>query len=290
MTKKGLGRGFDALFFDNSLNNNSGVTMLKLRDIEPNVDQARKVFDEDSLKELADSISVHGVLQPIIVKSLQNGFYRIIAGERRWRASKIAGLTEIPAIIKDVDELESSEISLVENLQRDDLNPVELAKGFRDLIETFGLTQEEVAAKTGKSRPTITNILRILNLPDKALSFLEANQITQGHAKALLTLNGTDFETKIVNIAETIISNDLSVRQTEIYIKRLLSFGKSKPHHSLVSLSYYKEVENKASSTLGRRVSIKQHQNGKGRLSLSFSSTDDLEKLLKELCGDIFVD
>ena len=191
MAKKGLGRGLDALLADNAIDEKvqSGVTMLKISDVEPNRAQARTYFDETALLELADSISRHGILQPIAVRKKNNGYYEIIAGERRWRASKIAGLNEIPAIIKEVDDQQAGELSLIENLQRENLNPVEEARGYRDLMEKFGLTQDQVAKQVGKSRSAVANMLRLLDLPDSVLEMLKNGEISAGHAKALLALD-----------------------------------------------------------------------------------------------------
>ncbi len=289
MAKKGLGRGLDALLFDNSLESRqSGVTMIKLLDIEPNKAQARKSFEESSLSELADSILLHGVVQPIVVRKKANGFYDIIAGERRWRASKMAGLNEIPAIVKDVNDLAASELSLVENLQRENLNPVEEAAGYRDLMEKYGLTQEEAAKRVGKSRAAVANILRLLKLPRTVLELVEAGELSYGHARALLPLCAIMDEDELLGQAKAIISSGISVRQTEQTVKMLLSRKSTDSEQSLVSKVYYRQLESRASSTLGRRVLIRQKQNGKGHLSLAFSGSDDLELLLEKLCGERF--
>ena len=289
MKKKGLGRGLDALLYDNSIENvSSGITMLKLIHIEPNKTQARKKFDESSLQELADSILQHGLVQPIVVRKKQNGFYEIIAGERRWRASKMAGLSEIPAIVKDVNDLDSSELSLIENLQRENLNAVEEACGYRDLIENFGLTQEEAAKRVGKSRAAVANLLRILKLPREVLNLVENDELSYGHARALLPLLNTLKDADILSPAKLIINRGLSVRDTEILVKRLLSMPIVTNRQSLMSKTYYKQLENRVSAHLGRRASIQLFQNGKGKLSLAYSSSQDLEWLLELLCGDGF--
>lgn len=292
MAKKGLGRGLDALLYDNTIEDNrSGITMLKLLDIEPNKTQARKSFDEASLNELASSILLHGLVQPIIVRRKPNGFYEIIAGERRWRACKRAGLTEVPVIVKDVGDLDASEISLIENLQREDLNPVEEANGYKDLIESYGLTQEEVAKRIGKSRAAVANILRILKLPQTVLKMVENNDLSYGHARTLLPLCNMMEDNDIVGYAKTVIAGQLSVRETEHMVKVLLEGNRSEVNEnkaSIVNQSYYKLLENRISSALGRRVLIKQNKDGKGQLSLSYSDSDDLEALLEKLCGNDF--
>lgn len=291
MAKKGLGRGLDALLYDNTIeSSHSGITMLKLLDIEPNKAQARKNFDEAALNELADSILLHGLVQPIVVRKKPNGFYEIIAGERRWRACKMAGLTEVPALIKDVNDLTASELSLIENLQRENLNPVEEANGYRDLIENYGLTQEEAAKRVGKSRTAVTNILRILKLPASVLKLVENDELSYGHARALLPLCTALNENEILKHAKIIITQAISVRETERLVKNMLEGENEANECSIVSKTYYKQLESRISSKLGRRTSIRQTQDGKGRISLSYSSTDDLEQLLKSLCGENFFD
>ena len=291
MAKKGLGRGLDALLADNSIDekDTNGVKMLKISDVEPNRDQARKAFDETALFELADSIKMHGVIQPIAVRLKPNGYYEIIAGERRWRASKIAGLSEMPAVVIEADDQKAAELSLIENLQREDLNPAEEARGYRDLMERFELTQEEAAEKVGKSRTAVANILRILKLPESVLKLVEDGSLSYGHARTLLPLCRDNDEAEILKQAETVISNGLSVRQTE-HLVRLLLDGKSKHigETDLVSRTYYKKLENDISSTIGRKAFIRRGSDGKGRLSLAFSGSDDLERLIKELCGKDF--
>jgi ParB family chromosome partitioning protein len=290
MVKKGLGRGLDALLYDNTVeSSHSGITMLKLSDIEPNREQARKYFDETALSELADSILLHGLVQPIVVRKKENGFYEIIAGERRWRACKMAGLSEVPAIVKDVSDLNASELSLIENLQRENLNPIEEANGYRNLIENYGLTQEEAAKRVGKSRVAVTNILRLLKLPEAVLALVEDNELSYGHARALLPLCSNLSADEILAYAKKVVSSAMSVRETERLVKTLLENKKeSDKEESIISKSYYKSIESKASSALGRRVAIKQTPNGKGSISLSYSGSDDLEQLLKTLCGTDF--
>jgi ParB family chromosome partitioning protein len=292
MAKKGLGRGLDALLADNDITEKeqNGVTILKISDIEPNRGQARKQFDETALLELADSIGKHGILQPIAVRKKANGYYEIIAGERRWRASKIAGLSEIPALVKEIDDRTASELSLIENLQRENLNAVEEALGYRDLMDKFDLTQEEAAERVGKSRASVANILRLLKLPKSVLSLIENDSLSYGHARALIPLTSQLDEDSILEHAKYIVKCALSVRQTEQYVKNVLNGGKKNPlnNRNNVSNAYFKKIENDMSEVLGRKANIKQDSNGNGKITLAFSGSDDLEDLIKQLCGDIF--
>ena len=291
MGKKGLGRGLDALLFDNAIEEKeaSGVMMLKISDVEPNREQARKRFDETALSELADSISTHGVLQPITVRKKANGYFEIIAGERRWRASKMAGLSEIPALVKEVDDSTAAELSLIENLQREDLNAAEEARGYRDLMQKFGLTQEEAAEKVGKSRTAVANILRILKLPKSVLQMVEDDSISYGHARALLPLEQYFDDDEIKKYADTVVASELSVRQTEQMVKLATEGGKKNENpQSLVSRAYYKKLESDMSDALGRKASIRRTADGKGKLSISFTGNEDLEELIKLLCGKDF--
>ncbi len=292
MAKKGLGRGLDALLADNAIEEKqqSGVTVLKISDVEPNRAQARKKFDETALLELADSIGRHGILQPIAVRRKNNGYYEIIAGERRWRASKIAGLSEIPAIVHDADDLLAGELSLIENLQRENLNAAEEARGYRDLIERFGLTQEEAAERVGKSRTSVANILRILKLPESVLDLVENGGLSYGHARALVPITQFCDEETVLSHAEYVIKNALSVRQTEQYVKFISEGGSTKKDDGNfdVGKAYYKKIENDMSDILGRKANIKQGSDGNGKLILSFSGTDDLEELIKQICGNEF--
>ena len=292
MAKKGLGRGLDALLADNDITEKeqSGVTMLKISDVEPNRGQARRQFDETALLELADSIGKHGILQPIAVRKKSNGYYEIIAGERRWRASKIAGLNEIPALVKEIDDQSASELSLIENLQRENLNAVEEAFGYRDLMDKFGLTQEEAAERVGKSRASVANLLRLLKLPKSMLVLVENDSLSYGHARAIIPLTQSFDEDRILEHAEYIIKCDFSVRQTEHYVKNLLQGGKaqSSDKRNNVSNAYYRKIENDISEILGRKANIKQDANGNGKIAIAFSGSDDLEALIKLICGENF--
>ncbi len=293
MAKKGLGRGLDFLLADNAIDekvSEGGITTLKISDIEPNRGQARKQFDEAALLELADSIGRHGVLQPISVRKKSNGYYEIIAGERRWRASKIAGLNEIPVIIHDADDKLATELSLIENLQRENLNAAEEARGYRDLMEKFGLTQEEAAERVGKSRTAVANLLRILKLPDCVLNLIETGELSYGHARTLIPLTQLCDEDELLKHAEYVIKSGMSVRQTEQYVKS--AFEKDKisdnDEESAVTKAYYKKIENDICDRLGRKASIRRDADGKGKLTIAFSDAEDLEELLKTVCGNDF--
>ncbi len=292
MAKKlgGLGRGFYDIYDDNTFEKGTGQT-LRISDIEPRRDQPRKTFDRESLEVLADSIAAYGVLQPIIVRenATAPGFYEIIAGERRWRASKMAGLTEIPAIVFDGDELKAAQVALIENIQREDLNPVEEAFGYGALIEKFGLTQEQVAKQVGKSRPAVANMLRLLELPDEVLQMLKAGDITAGHARALL---GLEDDEQIIKLAERTVSKGLSVREVEYAVKRMNARAEEDEEakvHPQIKV-HMKELERRAMSALGRKVRISR--SSKRRVvELTYDSDEDLEALLTNLCGNnIFSD
>ena len=296
MAKKqsGLGRDLYSLFDDNLIDEkkDSGTT-LKISDIEPRRDQPRKTFEREALEALADSIATHGVLQPIIVRENTSfpGSYEIIAGERRWRAAKMAGLSEIPTVILTGDELKMAQIALIENVQREDLNPVEEAAAYLDLIEKFGLTQEQVAKQVGKSRSAVTNTLRLLDLPDDVLELLKSGEISAGHARALLGLN--DTETMIM-LAQKIVAKQLSVREVEQLIKKLNSPRQLVDDDEELLLEgvnhrkiYMKELERRLMETLGRRAKI-AYTPKKKVLELSFDSDEDLETLLTAICGATF--
>ncbi len=284
---KSLGRGLDALFADNTAapQQTSAVT-LRLFDIEPNRSQPRKQFDDASLTELADSIREHGLIQPIVVRPGKNGMYEIVAGERRWRASRLAGLTEVPVVIKELDDRSAAELALVENLQREDLNPVEEAGGYRRLMDEFSLTQEQVAQRVGKSRAAIANAVRILALPQAVLSLVEAGELPYAHARTIVSLCGVYDDGQLLGLAQLIVAKSLSVRETE-RIVRSASAPKQKKedNNSAMLRSYYAELEKRASDSLGRRVRI-----GKDSVTLNYATADDLERLLTKLCGNSVFD
>lgn len=288
--RKALGRSFSSMLEDNLIETPKGaVQNLPLSDIEPNRGQPRHDFDEAALAALAASISQFGVLQPIIVTELADGSgtYRIVAGERRWRAARAAGLGEIPAIIFSGDELAAAQVSLVENIQRRDLSAVEEALAFRDLIERFGLTQDEVADKVGKSRPAVTNSLRLLELPDAVLEMISDGRLSMGHARAILGLNDKSDEARTA-LAEKVAAADLSVRETERLVKSLNAPKKEKkpqPERDEQTAAYYAELERKTMKILGLRVRISDGGEGKRRLELDYETSEDLEELLTKLCG-----
>ncbi|MBQ3005949.1 MAG: ParB/RepB/Spo0J family partition protein [Clostridia bacterium] len=282
--KSGLGRGLSSLLADNSLEETSGAQAVKLNlmDIEPNKDQARKIFDEAALSELADSIAQHGVLQPLLVRPMIGGGYQLVAGERRWRASRIAGLTQVPVVIKELNDTEAAVISLIENLQREDLNPVEEALGFASLIKDFDLTQEEAAAKVGKSRPAVANALRLLKLPEAVLDMVRENRLSAGHAKTLVAL---DDEKLIISTAELIIEKGLSVRETEKLVKSLTA-EKKQPKKAPSRHTFFDEVELSLNNSLGRKAKVIT-KNGKesGTLEIAFYDKDDLARIAKILAA-----
>ena len=288
--RKALGRSFSSMLEDNLIETPKGaVQNLPLSDIEPNRGQPRHDFDEAALAALAASISQFGVLQPIIVTELADGSgtNRIVAGERRWRAARAAGLGEIPAIIFSGDELAAAQVSLVENIQRRDLSAVEEALAFRDLIERFGITQDEVADKVGKSRPAVTNSLRLLELPDAVLEMISDGRLSMGHARAILGLNDKSDEARTA-LAEKVAAADLSVRETERLVKSLNAPKKEKkpqPERDEQTAAYYAELERKTMKILGRRVRISDGGEGKRRLELDYETSEDLEELLTKLCG-----
>ena len=291
----GLGRGFYDIFNDNMLDGKSGAAeMLRIADIEPRRDQPRKTFTRESLEVLADSIATYGVLQPIIVRENESseGTYEIIAGERRWRAAKMAGLSEIPAVIFDGDDLRAAQVALIENIQREDLNPVEEAMGYGALIDKFGLTQDQVAKQVGKSRSAVANMLRLLDLPDEALEMLRIGEITAGHARALL---GLDDEENIMPLANRVVAQNLSVRETENSVKRINALANRKDDdadedktHPQIKL-HMKELERRAMSALGRKVRISRSSRKKV-VELTYDNDEDLEALLRSLCGKTIFD
>lgn len=276
--KSGLGRGLDSLLHDNSLeeNSTSGAVKLSLMEIEPNKEQARKQFDDDALSELADSIAQHGVLQPLLVRPMIGGGYQLVAGERRWRASRIAGLTQVPVIIKELSDTEAAVISLIENLQREDLNPVEEAFGFASLMKDFNLTQEEAAQKVGKSRPAVANALRLLKLPEAVLNMVRENKLSAGHARALASLSD---EKLIISTAEFIIAKALSVRAAEKLVKSLTAEKKA-TKKSVSRNTFFDEVELSLNNSLGRKAKVIT-KNGKesGTLEIAFYDKDDLARI-----------
>lgn len=281
MAKKlgGLGKGLNAIFIENDSESEGGTVTLKISEIEPNRTQPRKDFDEQALSELAESISQHGLLQPLLVRPLTLGGYQIVAGERRYRASRMAGLTEVPVIIKELTDTETMEIALIENLQREDLSPVEEALGYKALIDEHDFSQEEVAKSVGKSRPAVANALRLLKLPDNIMEYLKDSKISAGHARALLTLEDEELMTEL---ADEIIAKDLSVRQVEKICKKKPTVQKEeKPEKKP---SFYSMVELALSESLGRKISVSKSKGKQGGvLQIEFYSDEELTELSNKL-------
>lgn len=291
-SRSGLGRDFYSLLDDNILSGDksNAATMLRIADVEPRSDQPRKTFTHESLEQLADSIGQFGVLQPIIVREskLLTGTYEIIAGERRWRASKMAGLSEIPAVILEGDDLKAAQVAVIENVQREDLNPVEEAMAYDVLIDRYGLTQEQVAKQVGKNRATVTNMLRLLDLPDEVLELLRDGKISAGHARAILGLKN---EEQMLALAERVVEKELSVRDVERTV-RLLNYEpeaveEDDENELTQRKAYMKDLEHRAVTVLGRRVKILKTAKKKV-VELAYSDDDDLEALLKTICGETF--
>ena len=280
-SQKGLGRGLGALLgdFDQDAAEDSAYKLLPLHRVEPNPDQPRQDFDEEELAALAESIRVHGVLQPLTVRETGGGYYQIIAGERRWRASRMAGLTDVPAIVIEADDRKAKELALIENLQRQDLNSVEEALGYQSLMNEFGLTQEEAAQRVGKSRPAVANALRLLTLDEKVLDMLRAGELTAGHAKAILMLKS---EKKQLEAAQKIANLGLSVRQAELLCKNLSKEQPEKKEPAAFQVDYVRECEKSLSKHLGRGVKLINGKR-KGRFELEFYGQDDLQTLLDAL-------
>lgn len=277
--KGGLGKGLDAIFIQNETEDGGNTVTLKISEIEPNHNQPRREFDEESLNQLAESIKAHGLIQPILVKPLLGGGYQIVAGERRYRACQLAGITEVPVTIRELTEQETMEIALIENLQREDLNPIEEAQGYKALMDEHGLTQEAVAEAVGKSRPAVANTLRLLNLPKSVEELVKSGKLSSGHARALLAVEN---KKAMEALAEEIIASDLSVRQAEKLVKQ--STKKPKSEKAPKQPSYYKMVEQTLSEYLGKKVKVKPLVNKKGgTLSIEFYSDDELKELAAKL-------
>ena len=282
-TKGGLGKGLDALFMDNETVDSGGVVTLRLSQIEPNRDQPRKIFSEEALNELADSIREHGVLQPLLVRPLPGGSYQLVAGERRWRASRMAGLQEVPVVIREMDEEQAMEIALIENLQREDLNAIEEATGYKQLMERYGMTQEQVAKRVGKSRPAIANALRLLNLPQKVMDMVGEGEVSPGHARALLAFDDQD---RIVEIAQKVKTGKYSVRDIERMAKnqdeKKEKAAKAPEEPAWGGKSaFLTEMEIAMSMEMGRKVRIIPNGEG-GTLQIQFWDEEDLKSLAEK--------
>lgn len=277
MKKRGLGKGLDAIFAENTDETTEGAVSVKIGEIEPNRDQPRKEFDSEALSELADSISQHGVLQPLLLRPLLTGGYRIVAGERRWRAARMVGLTEVPAIIREMSDAEEMLFALIENLQREDLTPLEEARGYRTLIEAQDFTQEEVSKAVGKSRPAITNALRLLNLPEDIQGMLERGEITAGHARTLLSFKSQED----MRLGAQKAKDGASVRELEALAKRLNEKKESLPKTPRKN-QYFEEAQLAVGEYLNRRVKVAGSKK-KGTLQIEFYGEEDLQNLLHDL-------
>lgn len=281
MSKKfgGLGKGLDTIFAENETEDSNSSVMLKISEIEPNRSQPRKDFDENSLSDLAQSISQHGLLQPLLVRPLPIGGYQIVAGERRYRACRMAGLTEVPVTIRELSDTETMELALIENLQREDLSPIEEALGYKALIDEHGFSQEEIATSVGKSRPAIANSLRILKLPDSVLEYVKQDKISAGHARALLML---DSEEDMLELAELIYKKDLSVRQAEKLAKKKPEVEEdTQPERKP---SFYSMVELALNESLGRKIKVNKNKGKQGGvLQIEFYSDEELTELSNKL-------
>ena len=278
--KGGLGKGMSALIYDNAMEPTSGESVrLSINEIEPNRDQPRKIFEEQALAELSASIKEHGVLQPLLVRPMADGSYRLVAGERRYRAARMAGVTEVPVTIREMTDEEESIFALIENLHREDLNAIEEAQGIKTLIDTFGFTQEEAAQKVGKSRTAVTNSLRLLNLPEDISNLVRDGKISMGHARALLSFEDAAEASRV---AQLVVKDGISVRDVERLAKSAQKTKKSPEKREKKRDIFYDEVEIELSKMLGRKVKVFVSKGGSGTLEVEFFSKSDLEKLSKQ--------
>ncbi len=292
MAKRGLGKGLDSLIPSNVMEQqvnvaekdekqSDGVSFVKITMVEPNREQPRKNFEEDSLQELADSVKQFGLLQPILVQD-RKSYYEIIAGERRWRAAKIAGLKEVPVIIRNLTEQEIVEISLIENIQREDLNPIEEAQAYKRLLEEFHLKQDEVAERVSKSRTAVTNSMRLLKLCDKVQKMVIDGMISTGHARALISVEDPDEQ---YNLAQKIFDEKLSVREVEKLIKNLHKEPKPGKKENKTMEAIYQEISEKLKQSLSTKVSVMAKENGSGKIEIEFYNHDDLDRLIEKITG-----
>ncbi len=281
----GLGKGLDAIFIDNEPEESNSAITLKISEIEPNKSQPRREFDENALAELADSIAQHGVLQPLLVRPIADGGYQIVAGERRWRASRMAGLTEVPVVIRELTDSETMELALIENLQREDLSPVEEAMGYKQLMDEYGFSQEQVSKTVGKSRPSVANALRLLNLPEEILYLVNTGKISSGHGRTLLAFKNPD---DMLKAAKLCTDEEISVRELERMVKKSNQEFENKdkeekPAKKEKRLSYYDEVELSLNEHLGRKVNVTGDNKNQGVLEIEFYSKEDLFELARIL-------
>ncbi len=289
----GLGRGLDAIFLDNSVDESGGVIMLRLSDIEPNPEQPRREFEPEALAQLADSIATHGLIQPIVVRSAgAEGYYQIVAGERRWRASKMAGLSEVPVIIMEMDDKKAAQIALIENIQRENLNPMEEAAAYKSLLKDYGMTQEELSKQIGKSRSAVANTLRLLDLPEEICSLVRDGKLSAGHARALLGLKNP---TRMAGAASAVAGKNLSVRETEALVRKLnrldakIASTLEEDNDDVPQVDYTAVLAKKMTTRLGRRVEI-QKKGTQKKLTIHFEDDSDLDELVTRLCGDNIFD
>ncbi len=280
--KGGLGKGFDALWKESSTEDAGKTVSLRLVDVAPNPDQPRRQFKEEELAELAASIEKHGILQPLLVRPMLDGSYQIVAGERRWRAARLAGLTEVPVVIRELDDRETAELALIENLQREDLNAMEEALGYRHLMDEYNLTQEQVASAVNKSRPAVANALRLLKLPEKVAEMVASGVLSAGHARTLLPL---EDEGTMLSAAKTCIDEDLSVRATEDLVKKLKATPKKPSAKKEFTASFGAEVALALGESMGRKVKVNAGKKG-GILQIEYFDEDDLRSLAKALAGE----
>jgi len=279
LKSSGLGKGLSALLGDDfSMEPTPSPSTLPISQIESCASQPRKNFDEDKLEELAESIRLHGVIQPLTVRKLGSGYYQIIAGERRWRAARLAGLSEVPALVIEADDRKAMELAMIENLQREDLNPMEEAQGYKSLVEQYGMTQEQAAQRVGKSRSAVANAMRLLQLADPVRALVEENKLSAGHARALLPLSPAMQK----KAADTVLNSHLSVRQTEQLVKRLQAEKPTKPEKKAPKVDYVAEAEKELTASLGRSCRI-AHGKKKGRIEIEYYGVDDLNQLLEAL-------
>jgi ParB family chromosome partitioning protein len=280
--KGGLGKGLEALFTDNATGDVNSATRLRLSEIEPNKAQPRKDFDEEALASLADSIKEHGVIQPLLVRPLDNGSYQLVAGERRWRAARMAGMSEVPVIIKELSDRETMEIGLIENLQREDLNPIEEALGYQTLMDTYDFTQDEISRRVGRSRPAVANALRLLHLPQEVIALVRKKELSSGHARAILAL--PDEET-MIETAKKAAKGNVSVRE----IERLAQGKRERPQKEKAGTrdSFYDEVELALAAELGRKIAIqvKNQEKDRGTITVEFYSKEELADIANRLAG-----
>ncbi|MBC8546834.1 ParB/RepB/Spo0J family partition protein [Clostridiaceae bacterium NSJ-31] len=281
--KGGLGKGLDALFVDNDTSSRDVLT-LRISEIEPNKSQPRKDFDEAALADLADSIREHGVIQPLLVRPMPTGGYQLVAGERRWRAARMAGLSEVPVIVREMDDQQTMELALIENLQREDLNAIEESLGYKLLADQYNMTQEQIAKSVGKSRPVVANALRLLHLPAKVVEMVRRDELSVGHARALL---GLETKKQIEELADRIVKENLTVRDVEKRVAAIKAPKEEAPKAKpLVRDTFYEELELAATQEFGRKVKINHTKRDKGKLEIEFFSKRDLADIMERLTGE----